>query len=94
MWSGWFAGGLVVAGGVECEVAEDFAGGGVDDADVEVIDEGDDVGSAVLFADSNVVESAVVAGVDGTSIVEVGETRRQAVELAIAAFRRRSSGTG
>ena len=44
MWfSGWgsggLAGGLVVAGGVEGEVAEEFAGGGVDDAHVEVGDE-------------------------------------------------------
>ena len=27
------------------------------------------------------------ARIDGTSIIEVGETRREAVELAIAAFR-------
>ena len=32
----WGAGGLVVAGGVGDEV---FAGGGVDDSDVEVLDE-------------------------------------------------------
>jgi hypothetical protein len=32
---GWAAGGLVVAFGVEGELAEEFAGGGVDDADVE-----------------------------------------------------------
>ena len=32
--AGWWADGLVVAGGVEGEVAEDLAGGGVDDADV------------------------------------------------------------
>ena len=31
------------------------------------------------------------ARIDGTSIVEVGETRREAVELAIAAFRRQSA---
>ena len=30
------------------------------------------------------------ARIDGTSIVEVGETRREAVELAIAAFRQQS----
>jgi hypothetical protein len=36
---GWFGGGLVVASGVEGEVAADLAGGGVDDADVEVSDE-------------------------------------------------------
>ena len=33
------------------------------------------------------------ARIDGTSIVEIGETRREAVELAIAAFRRQSAGT-
>ena len=38
--------GLVVAGGVEDEFAEELAGGGVDDSDVEVLDEQDDVGSA------------------------------------------------
>jgi hypothetical protein len=38
-WAGWFACGLAVAAGVECEVSEDFAGVGVDDGDVEVVDE-------------------------------------------------------
>jgi hypothetical protein len=37
----WFAGGLVGAGCVEGKGAEDFARGGVDDADVEVFDEAD-----------------------------------------------------
>ena len=36
------AGGLVVAGGVEDQFAEEFAGGGVDDADVQVLDEHQD----------------------------------------------------
>ncbi len=52
---------MVVLVGVEGEVAEDFARGGVDDADVEVVDEEHDVGSGALFADADVVESAVVA---------------------------------
>jgi len=46
LWAGWafgFAGGLVVAGGVDGELAEEFAGRGVDDADVQVVDEQDDV---------------------------------------------------
>jgi hypothetical protein len=34
--------GLVAAGGVEGGVAEELAGGGVDDADVEVVDEQQD----------------------------------------------------
>jgi hypothetical protein len=63
--SGWGAGGLVgglvVAGGVEGEVAEEFAGGGVDDADVEVGDEEDDGGSGVGSSEADVVEAAVVA---------------------------------
>ena len=55
---GWPAGGLVVAGGIHCELAEEFAGGGVDDADVEVLDEQQDVGSGVGPADADVVEPA------------------------------------
>ena len=52
---------MVVPGGVEGEVAEEFAGGGVDDADVEVGDEDDDVGSGVFSSDADVVQAAVVA---------------------------------
>jgi len=37
---------LVVAGGVEGELAQQFAGGGVDDADVQVLDERQGVGPA------------------------------------------------
>ena len=55
------AGGLVVAGGVDGEVAEEFAGGGVDDADVVVVDEEDDVGSGVGSSDADVVKSSVDA---------------------------------
>ena len=58
-WSGWFAPALVAAGGVEGECSEDFVGGGVDDADVEVADEQDDAGSGVGSADSDVVHAAV-----------------------------------
>jgi hypothetical protein len=59
-----FAGGLVVAAGIDGEVAEQFSGGGVDDADVEVVDEQDDVGSGVGSADADVVEPAVGAQSD------------------------------
>lgn len=55
------SGGLVVAGGVQDELAEDLAGGGVDDGDVEVLDEESDVGSGVGSSDADVVQSAVVA---------------------------------
>src|SRR3546814_4066864 len=51
-----FAGGLVVAGGVDGELAEEFAGGCVDDPDVEVVDEEDHGGSGVGSPDADVVE--------------------------------------
>ena len=59
--AGWFAGGLVVAVGVEGELAQEFAGGGVDDADFQVLDQEQDAGSGVGPADADVVEFAVVA---------------------------------
>ncbi len=55
------AGGLVVTVGVEGELAEEFAGGGVDDADLQVADEHQDAGSGVGPADADVVEAAGVA---------------------------------
>jgi hypothetical protein len=50
---------LVVPGGVEDEVAEQFAGGLDDDADVAVLDEQQDVGSGVGSSDADVVQLAV-----------------------------------
>ena len=70
--------GLVVLFWVDVQVAEEFSGGGVDDADVEVVDEQDDVGSGVGSADADVVESAVnaqgddAAGVDAVVPDSVG----------------------
>ena len=63
----WFAGGLVIAAGIEGEFAEQFAGGGGDDADVEVLDEQQDVGSGVRPAGAEVVELAAVAQGDGAA---------------------------
>ena len=61
--------GLVVPCCVDCEVSEDFSCGGVDDVDVEVLDEdedvGSDVGSGVGSADADVVEFAVDPQCDG-----------------------------
>jgi len=51
--AGWAAGGLVVPGGVEDQFAEQFAGGGVEDADVQVLDQEQDVGSGVGAADAD-----------------------------------------
>ena len=61
---------MVVDVGVEGEFAEEFSGGGVDDADVEVGDEHDDVGSGVGSADADVVESCVVAQCDDAGVVD------------------------
>jgi hypothetical protein len=61
---------LVVAGGVDGEFAEEFAGGGVDHPDVQVVDEHDHVGSGVGSSDTDVVEPAVVAQGDGAGVVD------------------------
>jgi hypothetical protein len=42
--AGWPCGGLVVAFGVEGELAQQLAGGGVDDADVQVLHQEKDAG--------------------------------------------------
>jgi hypothetical protein len=62
-WAGawWSVQGLLVAGRVEGEFAQQFAGLGVDDADVAVRDEGDESFPGVLAAQTDVVEPAVVA---------------------------------
>ena len=41
---------LVVAGGVDDELADELAGGGVDDSDLQVLDEHDDRGAGVFVA--------------------------------------------
>jgi len=69
-WAWWPAGGLVVAGRVEDQFAEEFAGGGADDADVQVLDQEQGVGSGVGPADADVVEAAAVAQGDVAVDVE------------------------
>ncbi len=61
---------LVVPGGVEGEVAEQFAGGRGDNPDVEVLDEQQDVGSGVGSSDADVVQAAVVAQGDDAGVVD------------------------
>ena len=56
--SGW----LVVAAGVEDEFAEELAGGGVDDSDLEVLDEQDDAGSGVGSAVRDVLRHHIGSG--------------------------------
>ena len=73
----WFADGLVVAGGVEGQLAQELAGNGIDDADVQVLDEHEDGGSGMGPADADVVEPAVVA--EGDFAVGVDAVRADAV---------------
>ena len=60
------AGAVVSACGVDVEVADDFACGGVDDSDVEVGDEQDDAGSVEGSAEADVVHVAVDAEADAS----------------------------
>ena len=57
----WAAEWLVVAGWVDYKFADELAGGGVDDADVQVLDDHQDGGPGVLVAGADVVEAAVDA---------------------------------
>lgn len=62
---------MVVAGGVKGELAQEFAGGGVDDSDVQILDQEQDVGSGVGPADADVMQSAVVAQCDDAGCVDL-----------------------
>lgn len=64
------ADGLVVTGRVEGELAEGFAGGRVEDADVEAFDDEQDAGAFVDAADADVVEFPVVAQGDRPGFVD------------------------
>jgi hypothetical protein len=65
---GWL--GLVVLVGVEGQFAQEFTGGGVDDADLEILDEHDDVGPGVGSPDADVMESTGVAQGDDAGVVD------------------------
>src|SRR2546429_5600588 len=70
-WGPWGpSGGLVVLAGVEDQFAQQFAGDGVDDAYVQVLDEQQDVGPGVGPAGADVVEAPAVAQGDGAVGVE------------------------
>jgi len=68
--SGWPARGLVALGGVEDQFAEEFAGGGVDDADVELLDQDEDMGCGVGSSDADGVELSLEARVDLACLVD------------------------
>jgi hypothetical protein len=62
---------LVVAAWVDGQIAQDFSGGGVDDGDVEVLDEQDDVGSGVGSSDADVAQLAGHAQGDAAGLVDL-----------------------
>jgi hypothetical protein len=90
--AGWVSGGLVVAGGVDGELAEELAGGGVDDADVQVLDEHQDPGAGVGAADADVVEPA--ADAEGELAVGVDAVGADAVVGVAGAVARDCLGPG
>ena len=83
------ADGLLVAVGVEGEVAQEFAGFGVDHADVVVGDEGQDACAGVMTAQADVSERAVVA--DGDEARPRGSRARQQRDIGRASARIASS---
>lgn len=65
--SGLAAEWLVVAVGVESAVADDLAGGGVDDGDAQVVDQDPHGVAVVLVAESDVVQASAVAPGDSSA---------------------------
>jgi hypothetical protein len=62
---------LVALGGVEGELAEQLRGGGVDDADLEVLDQDENAGSGVGSSDADGVRLAAVAPGDLAGLVDL-----------------------
>lgn len=68
-------------GGVDGEVADELAGGGVDDSDAEIVDEHENAGSGLGSADADVVQSSVDARAEAAAVVDaVGAEALVAVE--------------
>ena len=70
-WAGWESAGLVVAVRIQGELADQFAGVLVGDADVQIADEQQHRGAAQVGADADVVEPAVVTDGDGPAGVDL-----------------------
>jgi hypothetical protein len=62
---------LVALGCVEGELSEQFAGDGVDYADLEILGQDDDAGSGVGSADADGVHLALVAPGDLAGLVDL-----------------------
>src|SRR4051794_18473437 len=69
--AGRLPGALVALGCVEDELADEFAGGGVDDPDLEVLGQDDDAGSGVGSPDADGVHLALVAPGDLPGLVDL-----------------------
>ena len=78
------AGAVVSALWVDGELADDFAGGGVDDAHVVAVDEHDDAGSVEGLSDADVVELAVDAQGDAAGADAVVANAELGVGLLLA----------
>jgi hypothetical protein len=91
--AGWAAGGLVVAAWVDGQLAEELPGGGVDDADPEVVDEHGHVGSGVGSSDAEVVEPAGHAQGDHAAVVDA-VVAGAGVGVVVAAGGREGFGEG
>ena len=78
------SGAVVAVFGIDGEGADDFAGGGVDDADVVAVDEQDDAGSVEGSSESDVVEVAVDAQADAAVADAVGADTELCVGVVVA----------
>lgn len=76
--------GLVVLGGVEGELADEFAGFGVDGGDLKVLDQEQDGGAVPGASESDVVQAAAVAQGDG-AFVDLNRPRLSAALIRAAA---------
>ena len=59
---------MEVAAGVQDQLADELAGGAVEDFDVEVVDEHGDSGSGQAGTEADVVQAAVVPRRDGAAL--------------------------
>jgi hypothetical protein len=87
--AGWADGGLVAAIEVEGQFAGEFAGAGVDDADVQVLDQDQDqeqdAGHGVGPGDADVVKASLAAKGDEPCVVDpVGADAVVGVGAAVA----------
>ena len=80
--------------GVDGEGADDFAGGGVDDADVVAVDEHGDAGSVEGSPESDVVHLAVDAQADASGVDSVVADPELGVRLVVFGAGFGSAGVG